>query len=951
MTTTRLFLIFLLLLGNCLPKKNAPPATETTQAPAVETAAENTALPVDPEVRIGHLKNGLAYYIRANQKPEKRMELRLAVNAGSLLEEEDQQGLAHFLEHMAFNGTRNFEKHELLNYIESVGMRFGADLNAYTGFDETVYMLQLPTDSEEIVAKAFLILEDWAHNITLEPEEIEKERGVVVEEWRRGRGAQARIQDKQFPVLFQGSQYAERLPIGKKEIIETAPKEAIERFYKDWYRPDLMAVVAVGDFDPDTIETLIVTHFDNLKNPENPRQRPSFPVPDHRETLFSIETDPELTQSIVQIYYKHPATSVTNVEEYRRSIVANLNESLLNQRLRERTKEENPPFVAAFSSYSSLVRSKDSFSQGAMVKENEFEEGLVGLLSEAVRAKRFGFTESELERQKKGILRGLERAYNEREKTHSSLFAGRYVSHFLNQTTITSIGQRLDLYRELLPGISLEEVNAAAKDWITEENRVITFSEPQKEGIPVPGPEDFLAVIEKVDGMEIAAYRDEVKDQPLLEELPRPGNVVSEKQREDLGLWEWSLSNGIRVVLKPTDYKNDEILFTAFSPGGSSLVSDEDYVPAITANLLVEESGLGDFGAIELEKKLTGKVVSVTPYLSETSEGFNGSMAPQDAENLFQLIYLYFTAPRAEQSALESIRTRWKAFVENRESSPDRVFSDEINQRLYQNHPRRQPTTLETLAKLDLEASLRIYKDRFADAGDFTFIFVGNLELDTMKPLVETYLGGLPATGRQETWRDVGADYAKGKIEFEIKRGMEPKSSVLLIYSGAADWNSENRYALNSLNEALRMRLREVLREDMGGVYGVSVFGSISKIPKEDFRTNIRFSCDPENVDSLVQAVDAEIEAIQQNGIDQSYVDKIKEIQNRQYEVNTKRNAYWLANLDFCYDYGLDPSNILVYPERVKGLTADTLKQAAQTYYGKQNYMRAVLNPKEMQSN
>lgn len=944
-----LWLTSLFAVLSCLPKREAaPPAPPVTEDRAVEkTATPRTAveIPIDPQVTIGKLANGMSYYIRKNVKPENRMELRLAINAGSLQEDEDQRGLAHFVEHMAFNGSKNFDKQELVDYIQSIGMRFGADLNAYTGFDETVYMLQVPTDDREIMERAFLILEDWAHNITFETEEIEKERGVVVEEWRGGRGAQARLMDKQFPVLFKDSRYAERLPIGKKEIIETAPRDAFLRFYKEWYRPDLMAVVAVGDFEPASIESLIKKHFEGISPPSNPRERKDAPVPDHEKTLFSIESDPELSQSIVRINYKHPASHVRSREDYRKTILQNLNEGILNQRIRERTREENPPYVAGFTAMSSLVRGKDVFVQGALVKENQFAEGLTALLSEALRAKRFGFTQTELERQKKGILRGLERAYNEREKSNSSRYASMYANHFLEGSIIPGIEYSLKIHQELLPGITLEEVNRAADHWITPANRVITITAPEKEGLELPSADEVLAVMERVEQLDLKPYQDNASNEPLLAAKPKPGRVVDEKYREDLKLWEWRLDNGIRIILKPTDFKNDEIRFSATSPGGSSLVPDSQYVPAISAILLLEESGLGSFDSVQLEKMLTGKVVSVNPFIGELEEGFSGSASPADLETLFQLLYLYVTEPRIDQKAVASVKVRWKAFIENRDVSPERVFGDEITARLYQNHYRRQPINLETLEKFDKDSSLRIYRDRFADMSDFTFVFVGNFEPAAIKPLLETYLGGMPSLKREETWQNVGADYAEGRVNFVVRKGVEPKATVQMMFTGDADWSSENRYALRSLSEVLRIRLREVLREDMGGVYGVRVSGSIQKRPRERFRTLIRFVCDPEKVEELVDAIFMVTQSLSQNGVEASYLAKVRETQSRQYETNLKQNSFWLSNLDFCYDYGLDPANILLYPKRIEKLSSDTIREAARRYLNTENYLFGVLKP------
>ncbi len=928
----------------------ADPATPAGSAAAAPSAAQNSAdapLPVDPNVVVKKLPNGLTYYIRKNGKPENRAELRLVINAGAILEDEDQRGLAHFLEHMAFNGTKNFEKQGLIDYMQSIGMRFGADVNAYTSFDETVYMLQIPTDDQEIVDKGFQILEDWAWQITLSAEEIEKERGVVAEEWRLGRGASARIFDKQLPMLFSGSRYADRLPIGKLEVIENAPREAFLRFYRDWYRPDLMAVIVVGDFDTAEVEAKIKKHFGRIPAAASPRERAYYEVPDHKETLFSIETDPELPQSIVQIFYKHPSQTMKTEADFRESVVHGIAQNILNERLQERSQDADPPFIAAFTGLTGYVRVSDVFMQAALVKENGFEEGLTALLAEAKRAKQHGFAETELERQKVNILRSLERAYNERDKTESSVFAGRYLGAFLSGDPMLDIGNRLALYKKLLPGVSLDEVNRAVDRWISDKNRVVLVSAPEKEGLTPPTRAQLLALIDKAESLEVAAYEDKVSDAPLLAAKPKPGRVFMEDYLEEVDVYDWKLSNRARVVFKPTDFKNDEVRFSAFSPGGTSLAADGDYVPATTAVLLMNESGLGEFDSIELQKKLAGKVASASPSIGELNEGMAGSASPQDLETLFQLIYLHFTQPRAEAKAFESLTAKYKELVLNREKSPDTIFSDEVSKVLYQNHPRRQPLTAETIAEMDMDASLKFYRDRYADAGDFTFVFVGNVEPQRLKSLVAQYLGGLPNIGRKESWKDIGVKYFKGKQKIKVNRGLEPKSRVRMIFTGEAAWSPRNRLALNMLNEALRIRLREILREDMGGVYGVGVSGSLSKRPKERFSASVSFGCDPENVDKLTQAVLDELERAAKEGFEPSYLEKIKEIALRRYEVNLKRNSFWIANLRYYFDYGLDPAEILQYKTKLETVDNALLIKAARTYYDNENYLHAALYPEK----
>ncbi len=904
-------------------------------------------LPLDPNVKIGRLDNGLIYYIRQNLKPEQRAELRLVIDTGSVMEDDDQQGLAHFCEHMAFNGTKNFEKKELIDYLESIGMRSGPDINAYTSFDETVYMLQIPTDSLHIVETAFQILEDWAHQLSFEPEEIDKERGVITEEWRLYRGADARMRDKQLPILFKDSKYAERLIIGNMAVVDTAHYDTFTRFYHDWYRPDLQAVIAVGDFDRDYIESLIKKHFSSIRPVEKPRERHVFPLPDHNETLFAIAADKEATRSRVSIFYKMDKIPFETIGDYRRILLERLFNGMLNERLQELTKQAEPPFLFAYSSKGSFIRSKEFYILGAGVKDNEIETGLAALLTESLRARRFGFTSSELERKKAELLREIEKAYNERDKTESGNHVREYVNHYLDDEPMPGIENELLYYQKLLPEIALAEVNELAGKWISDSNRVIAINTPDKEGVAVPKEQDLLAVFEAVEKKEITAYEDAVSDKPLVEKPPTPAEVSAEKDYDDLGLIEWTLANGVKVFLKPTDFKNDEVLFTATSPGGHSLVANENYIAARTASDIIEESGIGSFNLIELEKKLAGKIVSVNPWINQLREGLSGNAAPEDLETMFQLIYLYFTAPRMDGDAFQSFQSRMEGFLENRSARPETAFNDTIQVTLTQHHFRSRPWSKELLAEMDHEESFRIYRDRFADASDFAFFFVGNFEPETIKPLVQNYLGGLPSVKREETWKDVGMDPPTGVIKKKVNKGIEPKSSVRIIFSGPFEWQRIERYNLNSLIQIMRIKLRETLREDKGGTYGVGIWPNIAHYPQSEYKININFGCAPDRVDDLVQAVFDEIEALQQEKIEALYMTKVKEIQRRKRETDLKENKFWLNILRSYHEHDQDLKLILRYDELIDNLTDEDIQKAANKYLNPGNYLKVVLYPEE----
>jgi len=905
------------------------------------------AIPLDPDVIKGQLDNGLTYYIMTNQKPEERAELRLVINAGSILENDAQQGLAHFVEHMAFNGSENFEKQELVDYLESIGMQFGPDLNAYTSFDETVYMLQVPTDSTELVETAFQILEDWAHLLSFEDEEIDKERGVIVEEWRGGRGAEARMMDEQFPVLFKGSKYAERMPIGKMEVVENFEYDTLREFYYDWYRPDNMSVVAVGDFDPAWVEQLIKQHFAHIPMPKDPPVREEFEVPDHEETLFAIASDPEATMSRIAIYYKHPLEEIETVEDYREKILADLYNGMLNQRLVELTKEADPPFIFGISAQGRFLRTKNIYFLMAMVAEGGIERGLEALLTEAKRVKQYGFTQTELERQKKETLRAMEQRFNERDKTESSRFASIFASNFLNNTKAPGIEWEYELYNQVVPDITLEEINALADKWIRDESRVIMANSPEKDGLEIPTEDDLLAVFNKVEAADLMAYSDEVSDAPLVKSLPQGSEVISEEYIEEIDTYHWTLGNGVEVILKPTDFKNDQVLFTAFSPGGHSLVLDEDYIAASTAATLISEGGLADFSKIELDKKLAGKVVNVSPWIGSEEEGFRGSASPQDLETMFQLIYLYFTEPRADSTAFQAYKKRMESVFENRSSNPEAVFGDTISWAMTQYHPRMKPWSMERLDEMDLQKSFEIYNDRFADASDFIFVLVGNLDPGEIKPMIETWLGGLPSINRSESWRNLGIDPPQGLTEKEVRKGLEPKSYVRIIFPGDFEWSRQNRYDLMSTAALLRIKLREVLREDMGGTYGVGVYAGTSKYPEEEYSFTITFGCDPERVDEMTETVFLQLDSLIQYGPDESYVQKVREMQRREREKSLKENGFWLSSLQQAYSYDTDPRLITELEELTSGLDPEDIQQTAKKYIDMSNYGLFVLYPEK----
>lgn len=920
-------------------------AAFTSSVSAQQPVASSTPLPFDPAVTVGTLSNGMRYYIRENHKPEKRAELRLVVNAGSVLEDEDQRGLAHMVEHMAFRGTKHFARNQISSYLESVGMRFGPDINAFTSFDETVYMITIPTDTAEIVDKGFRILADWAHYVSFDPSQIEKERPVVIEEWRLGQGAENRMQNKWFPVLFTGSRYAERLPIGLKSVLESYKPATLRRFYDTWYRPDLMAVVAVGDFDKKTVERLIKRYLGAIPAATNARPRQLFPVPPHDSTLISINSDKEATQSVIRLLYKQPKRYNTTEATYRQHLVENLFGAMFNDRFSEIVQHPNPPFINAFAAQGDLVRSAESFTMSAVVADNGILRGLNALLTEGQRVKRYGFLQSELDRARKDFVRGMEQAYAEREKTNSNVYAGEYVSAFLQSEPATSIEYDLAAVKRLLPGITLAEVNRLAGEWMSDKNRVLATTAPDKPGVVSPTAGELMLAFDAVKGADIAAYSESVPSQSLVDKDPVPGTIVSERQIKEVGITEWKLSNGVRVLAKPTDFNADQIAFTSYSPGGASLLPDASYIAASAADLIPTTSGVGKFSVIDLQKFLAGKQVSVYPMIDDLSEGISGSASQRDVDTMLQLVYLYFTQPRLDTALVNTFIGRFRGVLANRSASPEAAFSDTLQVTMAQHSPREAPVSAATLDRIDPFKSYEFYRDRFSDANGFTFVFVGNFNPDSLKPLVAKWLGSLPSNGRHETWRDTGIRPPTGIVRRVVKKGAEPKARTALVFTGPFEYTRKNRYQLSALAELLNIKLRETLRENMGGTYGVSVSPSASREPYPAYRFTIGFGSAPERLEDLATAALAQIDSVKRFGTTPEYLNKVKEAAFRAREVALKQNNYWLAQISTFDQSGWSLAEIPEGDKLIGALTSEDLKQAAIKYLRTDNYVRVSLYP------
>lgn len=927
--------------------KKRPTPSPKEKPIALQEQIRGNILPVDPNVIIGKLPNGLTYYIRKNAQPKNRAELYLVNKVGSVLEADAQQGLAHFTEHMAFNGTRDFPKNELVSYLQKSGVKFGADLNAYTSFDETVYQLPLPTDSVKIFEKGFDILANWAGYQTFDPKEIDAERGVVLEEERlRGKNAQERLQHQILPTLLNNSRYAQRLPIGKEDILKTFKPETIISFYHDWYRPDLQAVIAVGDFDPKRIEQLIKDNFSQLKNPANEKPRTKYSIPATPGTLVKIATDKEFPYTLAEVVVKHQGTKTQTKADLLQSIRVELFNQMLNSRLGELTQKANPPFLFGRASYSKFIADQDAFTSIAVAKSGELEKALKAVVAETERARKFGFTQTEFDRAKQDALTQMENAYNERDKTKSANFVREYQQNFLRDEAIPGIEFEYNFYKENIGNIKLSEINALAGKYISDQNRAVLVEAPDKEKDKLPSEKTLLDWISTA-GKGVTAYVDVVSNKPLLAKEPAGSKIVSEKKDTAITTTTLTLGNGVKVILKPTTFKNDQILINGYHFGGTSLANDPDFTSANMAAGVIGSSGLADFNEIQLDKMLSGKNVSVSPYIGETTEGINGNTTPKDLETALQLVYLYFTAPRKDPEIWQSQISQTKSLLANRSLDPTSVFQDTVSATLSNHNFRKMVVTPDRLNSASLDKAYNFYKDRFGDANGFTFTIVGSFDTEKIKPLLEKYLGGLPSANHNETYKNLGIHAPAGQITKDVYKGIGDKSSVQLVFSGDYEYNAGNNQQLDALEEILNIKLIERLREKESGVYAPRVKASYVKIPNGRYSIIVYFGCAPANVDKLINATIEEIGKIKQNGPDPVDIQKFVAEETRSTEVQLKENSFWEAHLSSAMQNQEDPDAVLNHIHDLNKVTVQSVKDAANKYLSGDNLIKLVLLPEE----
>ena len=909
-------------------------------------------IPADPAVRTGKLDNGLTYYIRSNAKPEKQAEFYILHNVGAIQEEDSQQGLAHFLEHMAFNGTKNLPDKTLINYLESVGVKFGANLNAFTAAEQTCYnMSAVPLNREGIVDTCLLILHDWSHFVTLDDAEIDNERGVIIEELRTRNTAGWRINEQISPVLYNHSKYAERNIIGSIEGLKSFSYQELKDFYHRWYRPDLQTVVIVGDFDAEWMEAKVKAVMSDIPAVENPEPKAVITVPDNVEPLVKVATDPEQTATQVYVYIKRqpiPREMNNTVNAYAIGIMNALVAQMASERLYDLSQQNDAPFLSAAAGTGSVTTTLDAAMSMAVAREGESQRAFEALYAEIEKIRRFGFNPSEMERAQSELMSTARCGYNNRDDRRHSEFVNVYLSNFRQNTPMPAAELEWQLDSTLLSALDLNTINLYAKDLFKQENQVIMVMAPRKEGVATPTEQELLAGVEKIRNAELQPYEDNTVRESLIPEGTEfKGSPVVKESVDKFGATLWTLGNGARVLVKENDYRADELRMMVNSLGGFSAYAQAAN-PAFPTlfNATVRMSGVGRFKATELNKVLAGINASFTPNVTSYMAGASGSSSIKDAETMFQLMYLYFTQPRWGEDEFKLVEDNIRTQLRNAESNPDFVFSKELSELLYNGNPRRRQIALEDVDKVDFDDMARIYSELFDNAGDFVFILVGNMKPETLKPLVEKYIGSLPTRGKVSTWTDDQVRMAAGEVEknFEIPMQM-PKSSVAVVFNGPMPYTMEETLKLNVLAQLLRTRYTETIREEKGGTYGVSVQGQNQLYPANGYLLLINFDTNKEMAAELTGLVKEEIAKMAQNGPTEEELAKIKEYLVKQRKDTVKTNGHWLGTLNTYYTHGVDTAT--GYDEFVNALTPEQIRATAAKILADGNVATVTMNPKE----
>lgn len=906
---------------------------------------QNRPLPLDTAVHTGKLANGFTYYIRKNNEPAKRALFYLVNKVGSILEDDDQQGLAHFMEHMNFNGTTHFPKNKLIDYLQKAGVRFGADLNAYTSFDETVYQLPIPTTDPSMVSRGLDIMRDWAQEALLETDDINKERGVIIEEKRLRGGVGERIQEQTSRIALNHSKYTERTPIGIDSILLHFPPDAIRRFYHDWYRPNLQALIVVGDVDVNQVEQQIRKQFADLKNPVNEKNRPTYNIPLTGKNHFMTVTDPEVSTTGMEMMVKHTAEKMTTTTGYLNSLKRSLFNQMLSARIGELSQQPNPPFLGVKAGIGNLIGGLDQFSFAVTAKAGKLEEAFAAAWSEVEKVKRFGFTSSELDRAKLSYLNGLEKSAREKDKTPSAAYVAEYQALFLHGTPAPGFDWEYNFLKTAVPAISLNDLKAIADEYIKDINRDIFIIAPEKEKEHLPDSITVNGWLAKIAASPLKQFSDNIANQVLISKLPAPGKIIAEKNYPALGIQQLTFSNGVKAWLKPTTYKNDAIQFLSFAPGGINKYSNADFPSASSANGIIGGSGVAGFSPVQLAKMLNGKSAAVGSFISGRSQGIGGASTVKDFETALQLIYLRFTAPRKDTVLFENAIAQSREGVQNRYTDPGVVFKDTVNAVLTGYHYRTSPSTLERLDSISLEKAYEVYRDRFADASQANFIFVGNFNTDSIRPLLEQYLGALPSLHQKEKAVKIHVQVPKGQLVKTVAKGKDNKATVLLVYNGDCIYNTGNKMQLQALSEILQYRLLTSLRENAGEVYTPSVGGSMVKEPDQRFAINVSFGCAPEHVEHLVGLVQQDIANLQQRGATPDEVEKFKAGFRKQYELESESNEFWLQYIAGKIEANEELKELPDMEKQLGEINGTSVKAASKLYLSGKNVIRFVALP------
>jgi zinc protease len=907
-------------------------------------------LPKDPKVIKGKLPNGITYYIRPNQKPEKKVELRLAVNAGSILEDDNQQGLAHFLEHMNFNGTKNFKKNELVSYLQSIGVEFGADLNAYTSFDETVYILPVPTDKAGNLDKGFQIIEDWAHNALLTDKDIDDERGVVLEESRLGKGAEQRMMDKYLPEVLAGSRYASRIPIGKDDILKNFKYETIRNFYRDWYRPDLQAVAVVGDIDSATAMKYIMKHFAGLKNPNKAKPRFVSDVPARQKPGAMVLTDKEATNYRLQIIF--PA--VKNEEDktlgdYRESIKERLAQQIINRRLSDLSRGSNPPFPFAVTAMDSWARGYENFFAMALFGPEGFDKALNALTAELARVKQYGFNQSELDLAKKGVMSQMEKAYNERNTTESGAYVDEYVRNFLTGETMPGIENEYAYHQQMVPGIQLAELNTLVKEWLSTNSTFSLITGPNADGIKLPTDAELIAKVQSGMNQQVSPMEEKQIASSLMEKKPVAGKVLSKQDEAGLGATTYTLSNGIKVTIKQTDFKTDEILLKGVKKGGTNSYGVADKYNAQYAASVASSMGVGNFTPTDLEKVVAGKNMRVSASLGEISNSVSGNSTVKDFETMLQLLHLRLTQPRRDAELFNAFKQKQKTQLQFLSANPQYAFMDTTYAVLFKNNPLANTPVPkpEHFDAINLDRAMAIYQDELGSADGYHFFLAGNVDPQTALPLIETYLGSIPAAKRTVAYKDNGVRPISGSHTIKYKKGSEPQSMILALYTGEAPYTEDFHLKAMAVSEILNIKVIEELREKLGGIYGGGFDASIEKEPYANYTMALYLPCGPENVDKLLAAAKEEINTLKAKGPSATDLDKVKSQWHEKHRTKLKENGYWMGQMEQILVWGKNKQNLLDYDKWIDKLTAADIQKTAKVLFDGKNEFIAILYPEK----